>query len=44
LNKTKEILIVFKYLKKGIGINYSATPYPGPWKLNNDIKHVKYRK
>tara|TARA_R100001443_G_scaffold1863_3_gene6420 strand:- start:4718 stop:4849 length:132 start_codon:yes stop_codon:yes gene_type:complete len=40
LNKKKEILIVYKYLKKGLGIDHSATPYPGPWRNSSGHKIV----
>tara|TARA_R100000152_G_C6652403_1_gene93634 strand:- start:432 stop:569 length:138 start_codon:yes stop_codon:yes gene_type:complete len=35
-NKTIEIIITYKYLKKGLNIVHSATPYPGPWKNASD--------
>ena len=38
----KEIIIVYTYLKKEFNVDYSTTPYPGPWKINNNIKNVKY--
>ena len=38
----KEIIIVYKYLKKGLGISHSSTPYPGPWTGNKNIRNVKY--
>ena len=40
LNKTTEILIVYKYLKKGLEIDHSATPYPGPWRNSSGHKIV----
>ena len=40
----KEIIIVYKYLKKGLGIDHSITPYPGPWKKNENMRNVKYHR
>ena len=39
-----EITIIYKYLKKDLSDCISITPYPGPWKKNNNIKNVKYHR
>ena len=39
-----EITIIYTYLKKNLSNCISVTPYPGPWKKNNNMHNISYRR